>query len=49
MELDFDKYKEQQFCDSIECEHYGQIGARIKSRMRQALATEELRGAKKID
>ena len=27
MELDFDKYKEQQFCDSIECEHYGQIGA----------------------
>ena len=26
-----------------------QIGAKIKSRMRQALAPEELRGAKKID
>ena len=26
MELDFDKYKAQQFCDNLDCDHYGKIG-----------------------
>ena len=26
MELDFDKYKAQQFCDNIDCGKYGKIG-----------------------
>ena len=28
MELDFDKYKVQQFCDNPECQYYGKSGAR---------------------
>lgn len=34
MELDFDKYKSQQFCDNQRCSHDGQVGAgniKIKS------------------
>jgi hypothetical protein len=27
MQLDFDKYKEMQFCDNKSCEYYGKIGA----------------------
>ena len=27
MELDFDKYKAQQFCDHLDCDEYGKIGA----------------------
>ncbi|MDH3600497.1 MAG: hypothetical protein OEU26_12750, partial [Candidatus Tectomicrobia bacterium] len=26
MELDFDKYKAQQFCDNLDCEAYGKTG-----------------------
>src|ERR671912_302022 len=26
MELDFDKYKAQQFCDNLDCDAYGKIG-----------------------
>ncbi len=26
MELDFDKYKAQQFCDNLDCDHYGKVG-----------------------
>ena len=26
MDLDFDKYKAQQFCDNIDCSEYGKIG-----------------------
>jgi transposase-like protein len=26
MELDFDKYKAQQFCDHLDCDEYGKIG-----------------------
>ena len=36
MQLDFDKYKEWQFCDNKECECYGKIGAgNIKTNSRQ--------------
>ena len=27
MDLDFDKYKAQQFCDNPDCDDYGQVGA----------------------
>ncbi len=26
MDLDFDKYKAQQFCDNIDCDKYGKVG-----------------------
>lgn len=38
MELDFEKYKEEQFCDNKKCEFYGMIGdgnVKIKSRKNQ--------------
>ncbi len=27
MDLDFDKYKAQQFCDNLDCDYYGKTGA----------------------
>jgi hypothetical protein len=36
MELDFDKYKAQQFCDHLDCEAYGKIGGNtIKTHSRR--------------
>ena len=36
MELDFEKYKRQQFCDHEQCSYYGQVGAgNIKTKSRK--------------
>jgi len=36
MELDFDKYKAQQFCDNAECQYYAQTGKdNIRTHSRQ--------------
>lgn len=40
MELDFDKYKEEQFCDNKECPFYGMVGdgnIKVKSRTKRQI------------